>query len=167
MGGIITYTATSFNEPNPLKKETYSYFKKIFAYDRYAETVENEGFYSKFRRHINMIIIGAVGVLISLAINAIFRDKAETLCEWVSLLSGLLLFVGLIYLILEGLSYSDYLRKSDAYFLRMKYAIIKSEDFDNFNKIFYSIFSADYDLDFKKWRKDYYKQAKKSSTTSK
>lgn len=157
MSGIIQYTATIFQEPKPIAENLYQNLKPILHSNPYYNIVENESFTSKFSRYITMIIIGVIGVALSYTLKLIFGNAVETLFDWISIPSGIILFGGFIYLFLEGFSYSSYLQKSDAYFLRMKYAILKSNSFFEFNEIFYSIFSSDYDSDFKKWKKQYYK----------
>ena len=161
MGGIINYTATIFKEPNPINENLYKAFKESLDNNQYYSIVKNENFYSKFKRHFNMIIIGISGIALSYVLKLIFGDSIDTLFDWISIPSVILLFLGFIFLLLEGSSYSDYLNKSNAYFLRMKYAILKSSSYFEFNEIFYTIFSYDYDADFKKWKKEYFKQAGK------
>jgi hypothetical protein len=161
MGGTIQYSATVFQEPRPISEFTYETLKDSVRNNQYFDIAENESFYSKFSRHFKMILIGVSAIVMAYILKLIFGDKVETLFDWLSIPGGILLFIGLLYLFLEGISYSEYLQKSDAYFLRMKYALLKSNSYHEFNEIFYTIFSKDYDSDFKKWKKEYFHQVKK------
>jgi hypothetical protein len=160
MGGLIEYTRTNFVAPDPIEEATYLSLKNSLNKDPFFNIVQNESIREKYSRYIRFMYIGAIGIAISLLLGWIFKIKADGFLLFLIVPSGLLLFGSIILFLLETPSYSQYLEKSEAYFLRMKYAVQKSSSFFEFNEIFYSIYSSDYDSDFKRWKKQYLKDIK-------
>ena len=76
----------------------------------------------------------------------------------IALISGFTLFGSCYKFYLESSSYSKYEKDRDEYFLRMKFAIIHSLNFSEFNKYFYTIFSRHFDEDYAAWKKLYFKR---------
>jgi len=165
MGGFIKYTRTGFIEPDPIDEETYTLLKNRIMEDPYYRIVQNERLRDKFSRYIRMMYIGGIGLVISMLLSYILNLQKDGFLLFLSVPSGIILFGGFIYFFLESPSYAKYLEKSEAYFLRMKFAIQKSNSFFEFTEILYSIYSNDYDSDFKKWKRQYFRDSKKHKRT--
>jgi hypothetical protein len=157
MGGIvIRYTATIFVEPKPLTESEYMQIRDFLRDNPYKQIFRQEntdGMYNNYYWTMGV----AAGILLLYAIVKYFFGEL-LLMDWIALVAGITFFGSMYKLYLESSSYSAYEKNRDAYFLRMKFAIMTSLNFSEFNKYFYTIFSRHFDSDYAIWKKRYFKK---------
>lgn len=126
----IHYTKTYFQTPNRISEEIYSGLKQELKNDPNFEIAKGE----TFSKHFNIHII-AIALIASIFIFSVAEEG--TIFFGLGMISFLIFFGSLFPLFLEGPSYATYIKTSNDYFSRMKYAIINSADYNEFVKIFY------------------------------
>ena len=157
MGGIvIEYTATSFAEPKPLAEIQYNQLKELLKENPYKAIFQQENTDGMYNSHYWIMAISACIVVVYIILNYFFGELV--FMEWIALISGIAFFGGIYRFYLESSSYSNYEKDRDEYFLRMKFEIIRSLNFNEFNKYFYTIFSKHFDAEYAAWRKAYLKK---------
>jgi len=157
MGGIvIQYTATTFVEPEPLTESEYNQLKDFLKDNPYQIIFSQENNVGMYNNYFWTMVVAACVLLLCFFVNYFFGELLVT--DWIGLIAGITFFGSLYKYFLESSSYSKYEKIRDAYFLRMKFAIITSQNFNEFNKYFYTIFSRHFDNDYAVWKKRYFKK---------
>lgn len=128
--GRIRYTKTYFQTPSRITAEVYYGLKQELERNPNFEIAQGETFSEHF--NINRIVIA---LIVSIIIFSIAEEG--TIFFGLGMISFLIFFGSLFPLFLEGPSYSTFIKTSNDYFSRMKYAIINSNDYNEFIKIFY------------------------------
>jgi hypothetical protein len=126
----IRYTKTYFQTPSRISEEVYYGLKQELERNPNFEIAQGE----TFSEHFNVKII-AISLIVGIIIFSIAEEG--TIFFGLGMISFLIFFGSLFPLFLEGPSYATYVKKSNDYFARMKYAIINSKDYNEFIKIFY------------------------------
>lgn len=128
--GRIRYTKTYFQNPSRISEEVYNELKKELSRNPNFEIAQGETFSEHF--NINRIAIALIASIIIFSIA-----KEGTIFFGIGMISFLIFFGSLFPLFLEGPSYATYIKTSNDYFSRMKYAIINSSNYSEFLSMFY------------------------------
>jgi len=126
----IRYTKTFFQTPNRISEDIYYNLKQELSKNPNFEIAKGES----FSEHFNVNIIG-LALLISIITFAVAKEG--TIFFGIGMISFLVFFGSLFHLFLEGPSYATYIKTSNEYFSRMKYAIINSSNYSEFISLFY------------------------------
>lgn len=136
----IRYTKTYFQTPSRITEEVYYGLKQELSRNPNFEIAKGETFSEHFSGSLTAIKFGLGAFLILLIISSVLGMDTGSAGDKFGFFAGIGFLVALvngIYLMLEGPSYATYIKTSNDYFDRMKYAIINSKDYNEFIKIFY------------------------------
>lgn len=135
----IRYTKTYFQTPSRITEEVYYSLKQELSRNPDFEIAKGETFSEHFSGSLTAIKFGLAAfiILIIIADSSMVSHSTGDKIGFFSGIGFLVALVNGIYLMLEGPSYATYIKTSNDYFDRMKYAIINSKDYNEFVKIFY------------------------------
>ncbi len=136
----IRYTKTFFQTPSRINEATYYSIKQELNKNPDFIVAEGETFSEHFSGSLTTIKIGLGACVLLFVISvALGMDtgKAGDAFGFFAGIGFLAALVSGINLMLEGPSFATYVKNREEYFSRMKYAIINSNTYGEFLKIFY------------------------------
>ncbi len=136
----IRYTKTYFQTPSRISEDVYYELKKELSRNPNFDIAQGETFSQHFKGSLTAIKIGLGVFIVILIISTALDMDTGTAGDRFGFFAGIGFLVALvngIYLMLEGPSYATFIKKSNEYFSRMKYAIINSSNYNEFISMFY------------------------------
>jgi len=136
----IHYTKTFFQSPSHISEDTYYSIKQELAKNPNFIIAEGETFSEHFSGLLTIIKIGLGASLLFVIAESLGMSERSVLFNLLAFCGGIGFLAALVCgfnLMLEGPSFATYVKERDEYFSRMRYAIINSNTYNEFVKMFY------------------------------
>jgi hypothetical protein len=129
----IRYTKTFFQVPEKISEDAFYSLKNELSRNPNFEIAKGETFTEHYKGAFNVMGISVL-VVIALSVIGIKDGNPLMLLMGIAVIA---ILINIFNLFLEAPSFATYVKKRDEYFSRMKYAIINSNNYSEFVKIFY------------------------------
>lgn len=130
----IQYRKYSFQSPARISEAQYLSIKQQLKVNPTIEVFHTKSFTEHFK--IQLWLISGCTILFFLFLIIDIKDGNPLMV--IMGLCPLIVAINIIYLFLEGPSYATYVKASEEYFERMRYAIINTNNYTEFLRIFYN-----------------------------